>query len=509
MKEKGSKIDIDNFRDVAIGSATYELTQRFGRAGGEFLIGLHGIDHETGQKFDRSLLQVSQGKINPDFSEQNIKQQAGFSAEIRSVNKRNAEAIINRTNSKTFRSEDFPGYGKNHNVVDLIEVVDSDVITSQTKFVTNQDELLKKIACGDGGKNDMSRYLEVDKLEVPTEQVESMKLKCQEQAKILTVQSENLKAEGNLDLAQKKIKQAQNYQKLEQKISDSGLTTEEAIYARLYPRWETAKEITQISHRAGLEGAKFGVVIGGAISAVTNIIAVTSGDKEFSDALLDTGKGTLISGVMGYTTGASGTAIKTYMSQSTSIVTRNLAKTNLPAQIISMTLATGKSIRQYAMGEITESELFEEIGCCATGAISTSMFTVIGQMAIPIPVFGGVIGGMVGYALTNTFYQSFFEVLRSRDISSERRKLIEMQCAAAKLIAQEYEQKIKFLFSARIKELEGLSLSVFRVLDDPIISSDEFCFEINRFADNLGTKLSINSMSDLEKVMLSDEPLVI
>ena len=39
MKEKGSKIDIDNFRDVAIGSATYELTQRFGRAGGEFLSG--------------------------------------------------------------------------------------------------------------------------------------------------------------------------------------------------------------------------------------------------------------------------------------------------------------------------------------------------------------------------------------------------------------------------------------------------------------------------------------
>lgn len=381
----------NNLTDTAIAGALSETVSRYGLAGAEFLKGLRGVDYETGQIFDRSLRKVAQGKLNPNYYEQNLKQQAGFSAEIASVSKKNAQAIMSGNNSRFSRSEDIASYGKNHNVVDIVELLEGqEISTSQMKFVGDYENLLNKIAKrNSGNKNDLSRYLEVDRLEMPSEQVEKAKAYCREQAKSLK-------------------QQAKNFEKLESKISDSGMTTEEAIAYRLNPEWETVKDISRVSHQAGIQGAKFGAVIGGSISLVTNIIAYKSSNKELSEAVVDTGMDTLKSAGVGYGTAFTGTAIKSYMAQSANEVVRNLSKTALPAMIVSACLATSKSVASYAKGEIDESTLMQEMGISVTGMLSSSAFATIGQIAIPIPVLGGLIGGMIGYALTNTFYQSFF-----------------------------------------------------------------------------------------------------
>ncbi|PYE38517.1 hypothetical protein [Psychrobacter fozii] len=510
VKEYKQQESIDSdLRNIAIASAEHELIQRYGTAGSQFLIGLRGINYETGQLFDRSLLKISQGNLNPDYVNQNVKQQAGFSAEVASVSKRNAQAIINKESSRFSRSEDIAGYGKNHNVVDIVELLDDSEITSQMKFIKDPKELLKNIACGEGEKKDFSRYLSVDKLEVPTEQVEDMKAICKEEAKKLAKQSDALRKLGKTELADIKLKQSKNYGSLEGKVTDSGLTTEEAIQYRLNPKAMTAKDIGKVSHEAGLEGLKFGVAIGGSISAVNNVVAVYSGNKEFSEAVLAISKDTLISGATGYATAASGTAIKTYMAQSSKEIVRNISKSNMPAMVVTACLSTGKSIKKYAIGELTEAELSQEIGLSVTGMMSSSMFAAIGQVAIPIPVLGALIGGMVGYALTNTMYQSFFDVLKDAKLSTERRQLVEMQCEAAKLLSKEYELRIKDLFAYRIQELELYSNNMFDALNSPDIDPNEFCSKMNRFAEELGTKLSINNIAELEAAMISDEPLVI
>lgn len=506
---KQQKSTDSDLRNIAIASAEHELIQRYGTAGSQFLIGLRGINYETGQVFDRSLLSIAKGKLNPDYYEQNIKQQAGYSAEVASVSKRNAKAIINKESPCFSRSEDITGYGKNHNVVDIVELLDNTEITSQMKFVKNPKDLLKDIACGEGKTKDFSRYLSVDKLEVPTEQVEDMKAICKKEAKKLGEQSNALRKLGKTELADIKLKQAKNYENLEHKITDSGLTTEEAIQYRLNPKTMTVKDIGKVSHAAGLEGLKFGVAIGGSISAVNNIISVYSGNKEFSEAILDISKDTLIAGATGYATAASGTAVKTYMAQSSKEMIRGISKSNMPAMVVTACLSTGKSIKKYAIGELDEAELAQEIGLSVTGMMSSSMFAAIGQVAIPIPVLGALIGGMVGYALTNTVYQSFFDVLKEAKLSTERRQLIEMQCEAARMLSKEYELKIKELFAYRLKELETYSNIMFDALESPDISSDEFCAKMNRFAEELGTKISIKNMAELDKAMLSDLPLTI
>ncbi|QEY24605.1 hypothetical protein [Neisseria animalis] len=500
-----------NIQNYAIGAGLYETTSRYGSAGAEFLKGLRGVDNETGKVFNRSLLKISEGKINPDYAEQNIKQQAGFSAEVAGVSKRNAEAIIDGRKNRFSRSEDLSGYGSDNTTVDIIELLDGkEISNSQMKFVSNPDGLLKKIARGEGGgKNDLSRYMKVDKLEVPTEQVEQMKATCRTQAEKLQQQAEKARERGDTALAEKLQKQSDNYKKLETKIADSGMTTEEAIRYRNNPRWETAKDIAGVSHRAGIEGAKFGAAIGGGISALSNIVAVWSGDKEFGEAVADTAADTLVSAGVGYGTAFAGSAIKGYMQQSANVTARALSKTGLPAMIVSSCLAATKSITRYAKGEIDELGLTEEMSMVAAAALSGSAFTVLGQIAIPIPVLGGLIGGMIGYAVTNAFHQGFFAALRDAKLSAERRQMVEMKCAAARELAQRYEQAINETFERKLTRLGMESRAMFALLDNPDISADDFCAGMNRFAEMLGRKISINNMAELDAAMLTDDPLVI
>ena len=498
--------------NITIGAGLYETVSRHGAAGAEFLKGLRGIDYETGQTFAQSLLGISRHKLHPDYIKSNIKQQAGYSAEIASVSKRNAQAIKEGGTARFSRSDDIACYGRNHPVVDIVEHIGGKEVVSQMKFVGDVNGLLDNIACGEFKKsreNDLSRYLDADKLELPTEQVEKAKRTCREQSKDLHRQAERMTRDGKNELAQKYQKQADNYERLEQKISDSGMTTDEAITYRLRPRWEISKDIAAVSHDAGIAGAKLGAAIGGSISLIGNLVAMYSGDKTFGEAVLDTGKETLAAAGVGYASAFSGSAVKTLMQQSSSTLMRELSRTGLPAMIVSACLSTGKSITRFASGEIDAEAMLHEIGVSTSGMLSASMFTVIGQVAIPVPVLGSMIGGMIGYALTNTFYQSFFDVLKEKKLSAERLAIVTMQCEAARMLARAYQQELSRLFDEKLTQLDHESRALFATLDDPDISADDYCAGMNRFAAMLGKRLTINNIAELDAAMLSDKPLVI
>lgn len=498
-----------DLKRFAIAGGTQETVTRHGRASAEYIKAYRGVDNETGVVFTKSLRKIEEGKLT-DY-ENNLSQQAGYAAEVSSTAKKNAEAIINKSGSKYVRSDDHELYGTNHNVVDIVEITpDGQHITSQMKFSKNPDGVLKNIACGEGGgKNDWSRYLDVDRLEVPSDQVEQYKNLCKLKSTELRKQADVLRENGNTELANKKIAQAENYEKIEQKITDSGITHEEAINARLHPVRETVKNIAKTSHRAGVQGAKYGAAIGGAISTIINIIEVRSGNKEFSEAVQDVAIDTLKSGGLGYATGFAGSALDSVVRQSSSQLMRNLSKAGLPAMIVSACVSAATPIRKFVRGEIDAGKLSQEIGLSVSGTLSAAAFSTLGQIAIPIPVIGGMIGGMIGYTITNTFYQSFFEVLKEPSLSAQRRREIEMQCEASIAIAREYRSKLEKIFEDKLLQLDEESSRMFAALSNPEISADEFCETMNQFGRLLGKKLAINSMAELDEAMLSDKPLTI
>lgn len=488
--------------------AASEVVSRFGSANAEFIKGYSGIDNETGQKFAKGLASIAKGKINPEYAEQNLKQQAGYSAEVATTSRDNAEAIISKSRVRTSRSDDLPQYGKNHTVVDRVQILDGQIIEgsqSQMKFVGNPDELLKKIAREDG---EFARYRGT-KLELPSEQYEDAVAHCRDQAKQLRLNAERAQGAGKPEVAAKLRREADNYDQLASDVTDSGMTTEQAIFYRKYPGLATARDIAQTSHRAGIAGAKMGAVVGLSISVFQNGLAVYRGDSE-ADAyeltlavLTDTGK----AAAMGYGGAFAGSAIKGTLQQSSSAGMRAVAKTNLPALVVSTCVSLSGSIKRYVQGEISEADLLTEVGEKGAGMLSSSMMAAVGQLAIPIPVVGAVIGGMVGATLSSFFYQSALDAARGAQVSREvleRTRAIEG--AARARMAQERAALQQFI-DQELPQLRQETQQLLAVLDAKTGSSDDFAAGINRYAELLGVKLAFNTQSEFNAFIASGQTL--
>lgn len=68
---------------AGLAGAQAETVQRYGSAVKEHFVSYSGMDNETGKQLAKGLRQVAESKVNPDSAAMNIKQQAGFAAEIK------------------------------------------------------------------------------------------------------------------------------------------------------------------------------------------------------------------------------------------------------------------------------------------------------------------------------------------------------------------------------------------------------------------------------------------
>lgn len=73
----------------------------------------------------------------------------------------------------------------------------------------------------------------------------------------------------------------------------ASITKAEAIEARLNPKLSTAKDVTRVSHQAGMNVAQTGALIGGGVSAITNIYECIANGKDPMKALKHTAIATL------------------------------------------------------------------------------------------------------------------------------------------------------------------------------------------------------------------------
>jgi len=164
--------------NAGLSGATAEVVSRYGSANKEFLVGYSGVDNETGQVFSKSLKGISDSKVNPDYKDNNINQQSGFSAEVRSKSKRNAENIINNKKSRHTRTDDIKKQsygnkeigGKNDPLYDHVEIDSNgnpiEGTATQMKFVGNggNDSLNKLMS------KDFEKYFDNDvPIEVPSD----------------------------------------------------------------------------------------------------------------------------------------------------------------------------------------------------------------------------------------------------------------------------------------------------------------------------------------------------
>lgn len=493
--------------NASVASSTSEVVQRFGSANAEFIKSYTGIDNETGQTLAKGLKDLAKSKVNPEFASQNLKQQAGYAAEVAATGRDNAEAIINRSDTRTIRSDDLAEFGKNHNVVDRVKAVNGQIIEgsqSQMKFVGDRDRLLNDIAKPDGK---FARYRGV-KLDLPSEQFEGAKQRCKEQADLYRQQANAAVKAGKLAEAKRLNEYADNYDELANNVQDSGLTTNDALEYRLDPTKATTKDILRTSHRAGIEGAKCGAVIGGAISLLTNTYSWLQGKKDIDEACVGLATDTAKAGALGYTSAAAGSALKGLMQQSTSQYTRSLATTSAPALAVAVCLSLGSSVKRLIAGEISEAEFLAEVGEKGSGMLTAGMMSVVGQIAIPIPFVGAAIGGMIGYTLSSMFYQTALDAARGAELScQELARITAIETEARKLITEE-RAKLEHFIATEIPQLEAETAQLFTNLAEHPTNIDNFATAINSYALLLGETLQFNNFEEFQILMDCDDNFV-
>ena len=450
----------------------------------------------------------------------NLRQQAGYSAEVKQTARENAENIINKKDERVARTDDVTVDGKNqvnHPQCDHVEVdKHGNPILDQDGNLTGGSQ--QKFHFGDVKKYDRyssdpelyEKYKGV-KIDVPSDQYEDIKHRCSERIDKLEQQEQRLRADGKYDLADRKRDEIERIRDVKKRFRASKVSTKDALEARKHPVLSTAKDMGRISHRAGLEAAKGAAVISGAISIVQNSIAFAQGDKDLQEALTDTAKTTAKSAGIAYTSGAAGSLIKSALQQSKNVYLRGLAKTSLPALAVTTCIETGKCLKRYIQGEIDEVELLQDLGKTGTGMVAGGLGAALGQIAIPIPVVGAIVGGMIGYTINSLFYTEALNALQGAKESEEHYYRTKAICEAARSQLHAYEQRIRAEFEAQFTDSVRFYQDAFERLNESILSGDRTRFErsIQSFANRLGRALRYKTFSEFDDAMNSDRTILI
>ncbi|MCD8089694.1 MAG: hypothetical protein LUD81_03565, partial [Clostridiales bacterium] len=503
-------------RDIVVSAAQTELVQRYGEGASQIIQAYSGKRYDSaGNELSfegRSLKQISNySQGNGDAAQQQkvVKSQAGFSAELIEEARENKEAILKGDKTRV-RTTDGLGM-TNDPVDDLVRVDENGVIIPgsgmQMKFYgidgKGRYKVIENIV-----KNDKWKKYSDRPIGMPEEQYEGAVKYANEQAEALRKQALELKKRGKLVEASNKRKLAESYEKAGKQVVKSKAATAEAIEARLNPEKFVVKEIAKDANTAGIAAAKGAFVISGSMSIGQNIYKVAVGEKTPEEAVKDVADTTAKSGIVAYGMGAVGTALKTAMHSSENDVIRKLGTTSFPTMAAAAVVETGKSLTQYAKGEIDEIELLEQLGEKGTGIIASSYAATVGAAfggtigsAVPIvgtaagTVVGGFVGSMVGYTASSVLYEGTLEAFKCEKISRERREVIEEISKQAKA---ENERYCKLLVecskkgtAARNKEFGGyLNMAAKGILEN---NPDKFIYSINKVGSLFNIKSKVNS----------------
>ena len=513
-KEKKKEQRKEDLLNAGIAGANYETIQRYGAAVKEHYVAYSGYDNELGNKLSRGLKDIAKNsKVNPDYKNQNIRQQAGFSAEIKSVANDNAENIINKNPNRRIRTDDL---GRVND-----PLADTVMLDSKGDIINGSETQLKFLGSSDKdptGKGDAARalnklqtkkcqkYFDNDiKIEVPKDQYDDIINEANKRIDKLSKQLENQKKAGNSGEVRKLQDKIDKLEHTKKNLRKSSVTSKEAIFARTHPGLSTAKSVAKLSHKAGEDSAKISALIGGSVSVVRNLVSVCKGDVEPEDAIKNVAKDTASTAVKGYGTGFVGAAIKGAMQNSSSSYVRALSKTNLAGTIVTVAVTATKTLSMYFRGEIDGVECLETLGEEGTGMVASAMFAAIGQAAIPIPIVGGLIGGMVGYALSSSAYGILTQSLKEEKLAKEERRMVEQACEEHIKMIREYRAEVEVIINKYLID----SMDVFRESFSGIKNAldigdvDWVIDSANEITEAFGGNSNFKSMDEFNDKMLN------
>jgi esterase/lipase len=498
--------------NVEIARAGSEVVGRYGFAIKEYHVAYNGIDNEAGKALKKGLKEINKYKVSADpvQAKKNLKQQAGYSAEVGEVARENAERIIKGEKTRVVRADDV-GY-VSHPLYDTFVLDEAGNIIKgsgmQMKFVGSSGaDCAEKLM---SHKFDKYRDNNVP-IEVPSDYFDECKKTLNDKASKVKKQLESAQTKGDAELTQKHWEELQRIEKTRDTLEKSKLSSAEAMALRVNPKLGVAKDIVRLGHRGGVEAARMGAVVGGGIALISNIVSVAKGDKEIGEATLDAVKNTGGAAALGYGSGFVGGVVGGAMKNSGSQYIRCLGKAGLPAQIVTVALETTKTCYRYFSGEIDGTECLTELGEKGTGMLASAAGATVGQMVIPIPVVGGLIGGMIGYSLSSAYYAQLVFVLNKAKLTKEELRQVHEECEIARRSIRKYRAESERLIAEYLTSFNTEFRQSFANMQTAyhLEDADAFIENCNETIKQFGGKSQFETFAQFDAMMSSDEPIVI
>ncbi|WRA09506.1 hypothetical protein KVM17_03705 [Helicobacter pylori] len=510
-KDREKKQKYSNITDAAIMGSTGEESALYASA-----------NREHFSAWDR-LEEISKRKINPKYINQNINQQAGYSAEIKEQARVNAHNILAGKRERIVQYDDlfiekktqvkklFPDYAtpsKNHEIVDYISVDEKgNVIPGtavQSKFVgKNGAECFEKFL-----SKDYEKYFENGvKMEIPKDFFGDFQKEANIKIKSLESQIAKQKELGYFQKAAKLEEKLQKCKTIKAHIRPASITKAEAIEARLNPNLSTAKDVTRVSHQAGMNAAQTGALIGGGVSLVTNVWECVVNGKDPKKAIKHTAIATLKGGALSYGSTLASSSLGGLMQSSANKIIQSLGKSSLPAMIVGACVANATVLTRYFSGKIDKAELLKQLGKANATLISSGAMAVVGQALIPIPVVGALVGGFVGAILSETCFNALLKACEEAKLARQRRIEIEKECREIIKLLKAYQNQFKEVFERYFHETTKFFNQSFDELERALYTGDaDLAIGVNnKIQERLGQKALVDNKQECWELITSNK----
>lgn len=506
---------------AAVGATLKDVTARHGAAINEHLAAYDGINYEAGftprARMQKSLQSISKYKVHPDFKDANLKQQAGFAAEVIETSRTRAEACIKGKRPSVLRMDDVGPKGARHSNDQLIDIVEVDASGKpipgsgyQMKFVGGDaEECAKELLYRKFRKypdNNVS-------IAVPSDNYDAVKRALKREAVDIEEQITAIRKLGK-ETPQHKLEALERLQdkldrcrKIEKNLKKSRVSSKDASWARKDGKGFTKSEVARQKNDAAIEGAKTAVAVAGVMSGIGNLMAIARGDKTWKEATIDVAKDTLIAGAGGYFTAKIGSEISGLMMRRSEPVIRNLGRSGLPGAVITYVASSVVVLGKYFRGEMRGQDCMDEMASLgmtmAVGSTSASAVAAIpGASAIAVggiallPMAGAILGSMVASAvftgLKNWAYRDAYA-------AEAQAREVEARCAEACRMLNTYKQQIDSYFkTSNVEFFKFMNKTLFMIDSSDFKTSVAGANEISRAC---GGKVHVTNIDDVDSLM--------
>lgn len=187
-----------------------------------------------------------------------------------------------------------------------------------------------------------------------------------------------------------------------------------------------------------------------------------------------------------------------------------LGRSNPATAIATGVVHSSQHIVAYMKGDISTDKLFKEISHSAVTGASSFYYAALGQVAIPIPILGALIGATIGYFIGNMLNKSGLIALGDSKLvreAKERRKNIEDLCQILipeiKKGRKKLDEYINQYFSDRKKEFS----QAFSLLDSSLTDwdPDHLVLALNKINNQFSSSLQFQTFQEFDQFMGTEE----